>query len=363
MPECRCLITGGAGFIGSFIARALLERDIPVVLQDAFAQYYSPLDPRAPLYHRYIEERLGPLRGRVTMVRGDTRHKTAIRRILEQQRPTHVIHLAALPIAELSNEYTEEAVESILLGCINLLEAIRDLRTVTRFVYVSSSMVYGDFAYTPADETHPTRPKEIYGGAKLCGEIMVQTFARRFGLEYAIVRPSAVYGPTDVNRRVSQIFVENALRGEPLVLKGGGDVALDFTFVTDAAQGLVLAALEPGGRNEIFNITRGEHCTLRAFAQALKQLVPGTQVIEEAGDTLQPRRGALDISKARGLLGYEPRYSLEDGLKVYVEFVATQLQREEHDASGAAIPAEYRASRAHSRPAGAAKRLADARRV
>lgn len=347
MAETRCLITGGAGFIGSWVARGLVAREIPVVIQDSFVQYFSPLHPQAALYHRYINERLRDLRGKVQLVRGDTRHQHEIRRLVEEHRPTHIIHLAALPIPELSNEHTEEAVESIVTGTINLLEAMRDLRGVRRFVYASSSMVYGDFEYTPADENHPKRPKSIYGGAKLCGEIMVETFARRFGLEYTIVRPTAVYGPTDVNRRVSQIFVENALLGQPLVLEGGADVELDFTYVEDAAEGILRATFEPGGKNETFNISRGETRTLGQFAQILSSLVPGVQVVTQPRDVTRPKRGALDIRKAQRLLGYAPRYRLDDGLRTYVAFVQRQLHTLPHGPTPSpAVAPEPRAARA-----------------
>lgn len=326
MADIRCLITGGAGFIGSWVARNLVARGIPVIIQDSFIQYFSPLHPNARLYHRYIEERFRDLRDHVSLVRGDTRHKHEIRRLIEKHRPTHVFHLAALPIASLSNEYTEEAIESIMTGTVNLLEAMRDLQCGQRFIYTSSSMVYGDFLHTPADEEHPKHPKSIYGGAKLCGEILVETFARRFGLEYVIVRPTAVYGPTDINRRVSQTFVEDALAGKPLILEGGPEVGVDFTYVKDVADGMVRAAFEPGGKNEVFNISRGEPCTLGQFVSVLSSLVPDVRVETRPYDPTQPRRGALDISKAKRLLGYEPRHSLEDGLREYVAFVKQQLQ-------------------------------------
>lgn len=321
MGKTKLLVTGGAGFIGSYIAQALVERGIPTVLLDAFAQYFSPMDSKSELYQRYLQERFRDLRGKVTLVRGDTRNKDELRRIILQHQPTHIIHLAALPIASLSASFPEEATTSILTGTINLLEIIRDINFVRRFVYASSSMVYGDFNYTPADEDHPKSPKDIYGGTKLCGEIIVQVYGLIFGIEYTIIRPSAVYGPTDVNRRVTQIFVEDALCGKPLVLKGGRNTVLDFTYVKDVAEGFVLAALEPGGRNQVFNITRGEGRSLREFADILATMVPSIQIIEEHADESSPKRGALAITKARRLLGYNPNYSLEDGLRKYVAFV------------------------------------------
>ena len=321
MGEPKFLITGGAGFIGSYIARALVKRDIPTVLLDAFVQYFSVLEPESELYQRYLQERFRDLRGRVTLVRGDTRNKDHLRRVILEHRPTHIIHLAALPIANLSKSHSEEALSSTLNSTINLLEIIRDVDFVQRFVYTSSSMVYGDFEYTPADEEHPKSPKGIYGGVKLCGEIMTQVYGPLFGADYTIIRPSAVYGPTDVNRRVSQILVENALHGKPLILHGGDETVLDFTHVKDAAEGFILAALTPEGRNQVFNITRGEGRSLREFADILVAMIPSVQIIEEPADESHPKRGALDITRARRLLGYDPKYSLEDGLREYVDFV------------------------------------------
>ena len=201
------LITGGAGFLGSYIARDLLSDGHRVVIYDSFMQYISPLES---CYQRYLDERFTGIKDKVTVVRGDTANKADVRRCILAYRPDRIIHLAALPIADLSNIYSEEALNTIVYGAVNVLETVRDVDFVKRFVYTSSSMVYGDFQYAPADEEHPKNPKDIYGGAKLAGEIMTQSFGLRFDIPYTIIRPSALYGPTDVNRRVSQIFLENA---------------------------------------------------------------------------------------------------------------------------------------------------------
>jgi UDP-glucose 4-epimerase len=212
-----------------------------------------------------------------------------------------------------------------LNSTVNLLEIIRDVDFVERFVFTSSSMVYGDFQYLPADEEHPRNPTNIYGGAKYSGEIMTKVFGERYGINYTVVRPSAVYGPTDVNRRVSQIFVENALMGKPLILRGG-DSALDFSYVEDVADGFVRAALEPGGANQVFNLTCGQGRTLREFAGILKEMVPSLEVVEEEVDKEIPKRGALDIAKAEELVKYNPQHSLEKGLEKYVSFIRECMQ-------------------------------------
>jgi nucleoside-diphosphate-sugar epimerase len=316
----RVFITGGAGFIGSFVARELLARGVETVLFDSFVAYVSPLEVDL---HLYLKERMKGIEHQAIILRGDTTNLSDVRRAIEAHKPDVIIHLAALPIADLSNRYSEEAVKSILQGTVNVLETIRDTDTVQRFIYTSSSMIYGDFQYVPADEDHPKKPKDIYGGTKLAGEILTEAFGRRFGIEYVIVRPSAVYGPTDVNRRVTQIFLENAMAGKPLTLHNGGSSELDFTYVEDTASGIVKAAFEKSAANQVFNITRGEGRSLKELADTLQRWFPDAKsIVEKQPESMmRPKRGALDISKAKKLLGFEPRYSLEQGIEKYVAFV------------------------------------------
>jgi len=318
------LVTGGAGFIGSYIVKVLIQQGHNAIILDSFSQYVSPFISN---YRQYLNERFDGIdKNRLVIERGDTRNGAPTRRMILKHKPDRIIHMAALPIATISDYHAEEAVTTILMGTVNLLEIIRDVDFIDRFVYASSSMVYGDFEYSPADEEHPLKPKGIYGGAKYAGEIMVKTYGRRFGINYTIVRPSAVYGPTDSNRRVSQIFVENAIKGEPLGLSGGGALMLDFTYVKDAANGIVLATLSDKGENEVFNITRGEGRSLKDFADILGGLVPGVKTVEIPGDDIQPKRGALDISKAKEKLGYQPEYSLEKGIEEYVNFLKSRIK-------------------------------------
>ena len=314
----KILITGGGGFIGAYISRELLERGDEVVIYDSFVQYISPLES---YYQLYVEKRFDGIKDKVVIIRGDTRDKHDIRRAIMSHRPERIIHLAALPIADLSNTHSEEALSSILNGTVNILEVMRDVDYIERFVYASSSMVYGDFTYRPADEDHPKNPKDVYGGTKLAGEVLTQSFGRRYGIEYTIIRPSAVYGPTDVNRRVSQIFVENAIKGIPLELHDGGESSLDFSYVKDVAHGFVLATFSERAKNQTYNITRGEGRSLREFVDILRTIIPDIKVVETAADIFRPSRGSMDISKARKELAYDPSYSLEDGLKEYVDFV------------------------------------------
>ena len=318
MSDERIFLTGGAGLIGSNVARKLVTAGHEVLLYDSFTAFMSPFQVN---YAVNMERRFPAELRSTRIVRGDVRHRGLLSRTLEEFQPTRVIHLAALPIADLSNRFSEEAMEANLIATVTLLDAVQSLRDLRRLVYTSSSMVYGDFQYAPADEDHPKAPKDVYGGTKLAGEVMVEAYGRRFGIPYTIIRPSAVYGPTDVNRRVTQIFIENALRGQPIVLHNGGVSKLDFTHVDDVADGFVRATLSERSRNRIYNITRGRGRSLKELAQLVASLVPGTRFEESPPDVLRPERDALSIERARSELGFEPKVDLEDGMPPYVEFV------------------------------------------
>ena len=329
MPETY-FITGGVGFIGNHVAIKLLNAGHKVVLYDAFKMFIPPWDN--PRFHQSLNVRLDRIRqaaannpagqSALTIIEGDIRNVSLLRRSLDCHRPQVVIHLAAIPIADASKKFIEDMMEINLEGTTTLLNTIKDLSgAVRRFVFTSSSMAYGNFIREPADEIHPTVPLETYGATKLCGEVMVRTFGSMFGLEYAIVRPCSVYGPTDCNKRIVQRFVEYGLEGKEVSLYNNGQARLDFTYVEDAADGFVLAANHPKAAGETFNITRGEGRTLLDLATIVKKYLPDLRVRMAGPDpVVRPKRGAMDISKAKTLLGYNPRFSLEDGVRGYIDY-------------------------------------------
>ncbi|NTW99527.1 MAG: NAD-dependent epimerase/dehydratase family protein, partial [Geobacteraceae bacterium] len=223
------------------------------------------------------------------------------------------------PLSRTANRQTTAAVDINIKGTANLLEAVRAVGSVRRFVFISSSFVYGDFCYSPADELHPLNPIELYGATKLSGEFLTRAFGIRFGIEFSIVRPSAVYGHGDINGRVVQKMVEDARCGRPLAMHSGGESMLDFTHVDDTVSGIVLAATHPCAGGETFNITRGEGRTVKELVSLLRVHFPGLCVLDSGQDERRPERGCLDISKARRLLNYNPLFSLNEGVASYIE--------------------------------------------
>jgi len=323
IPKQKIMIIGGAGFIGSRITKKLMALGHEVIIYDKF---YNFIESEREKYVFYLRERLKDIGPKIKIIYGDIRDDVNLAKALQDIQPDTIIHLAQIPLATVSNKLSSEALDININGLISLIKAIGAVNFVKRLVYSSSSFVYGNFQYTPADENHPTNPIDVYGGTKLACEDMIKGFGTRFGIDYTIIRPSAVYGPTDANLRVSQIFVDNAFNGQELIMEGGGEACLDFTYVDDIAEGFVLAALSEKAKNEVFNITRGEGRTLKELSDILKKYFPDLKTIIKPADFTRPKRGALDITKAKKILGYSPRYSLEDGIKEYVEYIKNHQQ-------------------------------------
>ena len=324
----KILVTGGLGLIGSNICRKLIERGYEVMTFDA-EECYSPALKNN--YSKYIDMRFEGIKDKIKIRKGSTVNKDDLRKVMKEFEPERVVHLAGVPVAVSKPEDVEQAVAGNCLGTANLLTVIRENGGVKRFVYTSTSSVYGDFVTEKPTEEHPTAPVNEYGATKLLGEQLTRFAGRRDNLDFVIIRPASVYGPTDLNRRVIQIFVENAIKGKSIRLNNNGEERLDFTYVEDTAEGFVLATLEPKARNETFNITYGESRSLRDLSDILKYHFPDLKVdvVPEEADVKRPKRGTLDNSKARRILGFNPKYNLEKGLEKYITFSISDLKERE----------------------------------
>jgi nucleoside-diphosphate-sugar epimerase len=181
-------------------------------------------------------------------------------------------------------------------------------------------MVYGDFA-DQVTEDALCSPIGQYGIMKLAGEWLVKDYARRTGMEYVILRPSAVYGPLDVEDRVVAKFMLRAMRGQVLNVNGAGET-LDFTYVDDAADGIVAAALEVGAANDTYNITKSHSVSLLQAAQMVVDIVGSGSIEVKDKDADFPSRGALNIDKARRVLGFDPRVDVQEGFENYYKWLS-----------------------------------------
>jgi len=191
-------ITGGAGLIGSSLSRKLIEHNHDVLIIDDFTYSYSSAP--SPSISADISVRMGCLLKGARLERCSTLEPNKLRGLLEDYQPDCVIHLAAIPLVAVATRHIESAAASLSTGLINVLEIMRDLPQTSRFVYASSSMVYGNFLQDPMPEDGPKNPLNIYGGLKLAGETLTHAYLAPTKIEPVVVRPSSVYGPTDQHR-------------------------------------------------------------------------------------------------------------------------------------------------------------------
>jgi len=312
----KILITGGEGFIGSWIAEKLSHMGHKITTIDS-GETYDVID-------RDSLDRLCGWRQRnwkqVTKISGDV--TMPLDRVWLRKQDI-VIHLASYPRAKIVNEQPEMGVENIVVGTTGMLQDCVEYG-IKRFVYVSSSMIYGDFG-DGADENRVPAPVNIYGEAKLSGERLTQQFYRAFGLEYVIARPSGVFGPGDIPDRVLSKFFKAAMSNKDITIHDSKN-KVDFTYVEDTVDGIIRCALEKQAANKIFNITAGSATSLGEAAAKIVNLTRSkSKIIDTGKNVLYPSRGTLDISKANKLLGYLPKYNFEQGIKIYYEWLQNKI--------------------------------------
>jgi len=323
----KIALIGGAGFIGHNLAIALAAQHAEVSIIDSmqhnnllsFAAKMPELAHRE-LYLSIIGERLELLReSKVPISMLDARDYHGLSRVLGQIQPQAIVHLAAIAHAGRSNKDPYSTFDNSLVTLENALDYARGV-ALEQFVFFSSSMVYGNFLTEQVEETHSLEPIGIYGALKVAGEKLVIAYQQVFDLPYTIVRPSALYGPRCVSRRVGQIFIESAMSSATLRVDGDGSEKLDFTHIDDLVQGILLVLQRPEAKNQIFNLTYGESRSIKDLLEVVKQAFPAVRVEYVERDHLMPMRGTLCVDKARRMLGYQPANPVEVGFPRYIEW-------------------------------------------
>ena len=321
----KIALIGGAGFIGHNLALALAKQGADVEIIDslqvnnllAFSSKMPDLHNRE-LYLRIIHQRLDMLEDvGVPVHQVDAREYHALGQLLNHTiKPDVIVQLAAVAHAGRSNKDPYSTFDHSLRTLENALDCARG--NVEHFIFLSSSMVYGNFQTEEVGEEHPLDPIGIYGALKLAGEKLVIAYQQVFDLPYTIIRPSALYGPRCVSRRVGQVFIESAMDGATLRIDGNGSERLDFTYIDDLVDGIMLAISHPAARNETFNMTYGNSRSIKELADIVGHHFDDVQFENVDRDELMPYRGTLSVDKAKRLLGYSPRNPLEVGFEKYV---------------------------------------------
>ena len=311
----KFLITGGLGFIGTKIIEKLSQEGHKIVCVDNKDTYGIISSDEL---QKLITWRTRNWKNEnVSIIDGDILDRDVCLKSF-RNRPEIVIHMATYPRAKIVDENPILGIPKVIDTTTNLLWHSSKFG-VKKFVYISSSMVYGDFIDGTREDSN-TKPQNIYGEAKLTGERLTKLFAKRDGLNYVIVRPSGVFGPGDLPDRVVSKFFDKAMKNETLTLHNGEN-KVDFTYRQDAAYGIIKAAMSEVA-NTSFNITAGNATSLRTLAETIIDITGSQSELQDTGNhRLYPMRGTLDISRAKDLLEYQPQFTLRQGLESYYEWI------------------------------------------
>jgi nucleoside-diphosphate-sugar epimerase len=315
----KVLVTGGLGFIGHNVVRQLEAGGHEVRIIDNKTTYgVIPQDELDYL----MQERFFKIRTRnITIADISAPFDDSIFKGIEC-----VIHLASFPRQKVVNSNPQLGSQTMSEGLLNLLELSVEHK-IKKFVYISSSMVYGNFKdayFDGVDENHNCQPIGQYGIMKLAGEWLVKDYARRTSMNYTIIRPSAVYGPLDVEDRVVSKFLMTAIRGGEIQVNGAED-QLDFTYVDDAAEGIANAAVSPYTDNMTYNITHGQGRKLLEAAELAVSIVGSGTIRVNDRDNTFPSRGQLNITRASNDFGFYPTTTIEEGFQEYYDWLVNSV--------------------------------------
>jgi UDP-glucose 4-epimerase len=309
----RILVTGGAGFIGSHIVDRLMEDNFDVtVIDDLCTGNLANMNDYCKRKNFHLAE-------------GDIRDTNLARKTLKDVDV--VFHEAALASVTLSVKDPIATNQVNVEGTLNLLKASCDLN-VKRFIFASSAAVYGPTKSPQKKEDDSLNPTSPYGVSKLASENYVRVFQRLYGLKTVCLRYFNVYGPrqrVDVHGGyggVISIFINRILNDMPPIIHGDGEQTRDFVYINDVVEANMLAMNSENGAGQAFNIGTGKNVSIKQVAEILKHVMKKENLedIHTEARSTDIKHGYADISKAKSILGYEPQFSIEEGLTKLVNW-------------------------------------------
>lgn len=306
------LVTGGYGHIGSWVSRLLLERGKDVIILSRSRRRLS-----------YLEE----LADGIEHFRADVLDYASTFRLFKEHagRLEGVIHVAGLMGGPHFAQNPHRNTQTNTFGTLDLLEACR-IFGVGKFVYVSSGSVYGERDDVP-DEDMPVAPSDLYGAAKACSELLGQQYASEFGLDFRVARVYFAYGP---GRWPSELYplykaVFGALEGlTKIKLEAGADQEIDFSYVRDVAQGIVLLYEQATVKNRLYNVSSGWYAPLPDLVQTVARHAGLKLDVEIGPGKIMPRGPSLDSKRITEELGFSPQFSFDDGVRAYAEWIEAE---------------------------------------
>ncbi|MBA3831419.1 MAG: GDP-mannose 4,6-dehydratase [Chthoniobacterales bacterium] len=309
-------VTGATGLVGGWLTRRLVESEASVVC------LVRDWVPRSALLG-------GDLMAKVTIVRGDVRDQAALERMLGEYEIDTVMHLAAQTIVPIANRNPVSTFESNIGGTWSLLEACRRSPAVKQVVFASSDKAYGECDQLPYDETTPLRGSHPYDVSKSCGDLIAQSYACSYGLPVAITRCGNFYGGGDLNwNRIVPGTIRSVLRGERPVIRSDGTLIRDYFYVEDGAAAYMLLAERLAGsaamHGAAFNFSNELQITVREIVEKiLTQMGKALDFDVRDEATNEIPHQYLSAKRAREQLGWQPLFTLDEGMKRTIEWYRT----------------------------------------
>jgi len=317
LVDKKVLVTGASGFIGSHLTEELAKMGCRV---RAFIKYKSSGDLGN------LEE-LGPgLLEKIEIIRGDLKNPDSVKRAVKNIDV--VFHLGALISIPYSYVDPREFVETNVTGTLNILKACQE-ENVKKIIITSTSEVYGTGKYTPIDEKHPLQAQSPYSASKMSADKLAESFYNTYNLPVTIIRPFNSYGPRQSRRAVIPTIIYQALTSKELSL-GSLEPKRDFTYVKDTVQGFIKVAESDNSIGEIFNISSGKTISIRELVETIGKIIGKELIPNKDQKKIRPEKSEVmillgDNRKAKEIIKWEPKYSLEEGLKEVVKYIKQNL--------------------------------------
>ena len=313
----RILVLGGYGFIGSHICQQLKGQGHTIGIVDCFHQYYTFPDWE---YYPILNQRKQIAKTDYEYI-GQIENLQFMEQTFEHFKPDRVIHVATYPNARMVKRNVLDATNNMITATAYILDLCVKHK-VQKIVYASSSMVYGEFNNKIPDENVVPKPNTLYGSYKRQGEIMCKIWHREYGLDYVIMRPSALYGEKDTITRVISQMLKCVLTTGEMTVQGPNN-KLDFSNVLDVAQYFAIATTNEI-RNETFNCTRGHGRKIIDAAEIIRENLGIGTIITKPHDPFYPNRDTLNSDKAKAIFNFNPTIDIEQGIPNYIHWFLQQ---------------------------------------
>lgn len=304
----KVLITGGAGFIGSYLTEKLVDfgADVSILVKSDIMGGQPNLS------------NLQNVKDSIKIIPCNISENDAITTIIKN-KPDVIFHLAAVAFVDYSFDHPFEVIRTNYIGTLNVLQAAMNI-DIERIVITSSSEVYGTAQYTTIDEKHPLNPTSPYAASKLAADRTAFSFWKTYGLPVAIIRPFNTYGYRHTYDVIPK-FIKLALKGEPLTIYGTGEQKRDFTYVDDMVRAFLIIGSDKKAIGEAVNFGSGKDISINELAELIVKLSESSSKIVHIEKRLaEVDRLICDYTKAKKIFGWEPEISLEEGLKKSIEY-------------------------------------------